>query len=293
MCHGGGNSSNQSHFYGCSFTGNTAGMGGAVWVGGISDITFEGCLFQENSADLGGAITVWTGNADMTSCTLAGNSCDPSNRGGAITLWEEGSSCQVQQSILALNSGGDGGGAIGCYGAENVILVCTDVYGNTGGDWVGCIAGQYPGNGNINEDPIFCGEQNPSSPYSLDAESPCALAECGLMGAFPVACGDYLADVSPAFGPEYRTSMLVSPNPSRGSTAIRFAKGPEPAIVNVHDALGRLVTTLTGGVTLSDGIHEIVWDGREANGAAVSAGVYSIRWRSGQTSGRRSVVILR
>jgi len=54
-------------------------------------------------------------------------------------------------------------------------LSCCDIYGNAGGDWVGCIAGQLGVNGNICEDPLFCDSQNLD--FTLYADSPCAHAE--------------------------------------------------------------------------------------------------------------------
>ncbi len=289
----GGYFSNDSHFYGCVFAGNGAESGGAVAVSGFCDVSFEGCLFFENSAVFGGALYIWAGNADLAWCTMVGNSCDPLNPGGAITLWVEASSCWVEHSILALNSGGTGGGAVGCCSGANATLICSDVYGNTGGDWVGCIAGQFPGSGNLNEDPLFCGEQNPGAPYSLDAASPCALAECGLMGAFPAACGDYLASAESRGDTGDRSPVSASPNPSRGSITVSFARGVEFASVSVHDAVGRLVGSLGERPPGPGGIREVVWDAQDANGAPVCAGVYFIRWRLGAASGQRSVVILR
>ncbi len=47
-------------------------------------------------------------------------------------------------------------------------------------------------NGNFSADPLFCGDLNPDEPYTLHTESPCAPEnnpECGLIGAWGVACG--------------------------------------------------------------------------------------------------------
>jgi hypothetical protein len=69
-------------------------------------------------------------------------------------------------------------------------LICCDLYGNEGGNWIGCIADQYGVNGNMSEDPLFCDPDNED--FTLREDSPCAPANsggCGLIGAVPVGCG--------------------------------------------------------------------------------------------------------
>ena len=47
-------------------------------------------------------------------------------------------------------------------------LTCTNVYGNVSGNWgYDCISDQYGINGNIGEDPLFCGGQSQVSPFTL------------------------------------------------------------------------------------------------------------------------------
>ena len=74
------------------------------------------------------------------------------------------------------------------------------MFGNEGGDWVGCLAGQGDVRGNFTLDPLFCDRRpsnicygnEPLGKYMLDSHSPCAADRsggCGLIGALPVACG--------------------------------------------------------------------------------------------------------
>lgn len=66
-----------------------------------------------------------------------------------------------------------------------------DLFGNGGGDWVPEISDRLGVNCNISSDPLFCGDQNPDSPYSLSAASLCAAennAECGQIGAYGIGC---------------------------------------------------------------------------------------------------------
>jgi hypothetical protein len=95
----------------------------------------------------------------------------------------------IENTIIALSSEGEG--FLCDTSGRELVLSCCDIYGNDGGDWVGCIADQYGVNGNICEDPLFCGDQNPDEPFTLRDDSPCAPAgnpECNLIGAWGVGC---------------------------------------------------------------------------------------------------------
>jgi hypothetical protein len=76
-------------------------------------------------------------------------------------------------------------------------LHCCNLYGNAGGDWVGCIADQFGISNNMSADPLFC--DRPGSDYTIDAGSPCAAAHsggCGLIGALDVGCDSPVEAVS-------------------------------------------------------------------------------------------------
>ncbi|HTO91512.1 MAG TPA: cohesin domain-containing protein [Candidatus Sulfotelmatobacter sp.] len=84
------------------------------------------------------------------------------------------------------------------------------------------------------------------------------------------------------------------PNPTRGSTVLRFALprgGPEGArmVLAVHGLDGRRVRTLVDGVWPA-GIHEVRWDGRGDAGSETPPGMYFLRldW-AGQRLTRRLV----
>ena len=81
--------------------------------------------------------------------------------------------------------------AVRCDEFGGITASCSDIYGNEGGDWVGCIAGQDMVRGNLATDPLFC--DLGSNDVHLDEASPCAPdhnPECGLIGAWPVNCGE-------------------------------------------------------------------------------------------------------
>ncbi len=75
-----------------------------------------------------------------------------------------------------------------------------------------------------------------------------------------------------------------APNPFEKDTALRFAIPTSgPVNLSVFDVAGRRVTTLVDRA-LEAGSHTITWDGRDADGGAVSSGVYLYRLEAaGQT----------
>jgi hypothetical protein len=82
----------------------------------------------------------------------------------------------------------------------------------------------------------------------------------------------------------YETELAQNhPNPFNPSTTIEYVV-PEPANVelNVYDPRGKLVAILEDGPQTA-GHHRAMWNGRDANGNAVSTGVYFYRLK---TNGR-------
>jgi hypothetical protein len=73
----------------------------------------------------------------------------------------------------------------------------------------------------------------------------------------------------------------IVPNPFNPMTRVRFAL-PQAgrARVSIHDGRGRLVRQLLDE-DLSAGIHEVVWDGRDARNLAASSGIYFARLQMG------------
>jgi predicted outer membrane repeat protein len=169
---------------GCLFTGNWADRGGAVACVDPS-LSLTACTFTGNTANYaGGAVYSAWASPHLDSCTLYGNSAFV---GGGVYC-AEGGLPALERTIIAFSVSG---GAFYCERPIQPPLTCCDVFGNVGGDWIGCIAGQYGINGNISEDPLFC---NPDlGDFTLHVGSPCAPehspAGCDLIGALPVGCG--------------------------------------------------------------------------------------------------------
>lgn len=66
------------------------------------------------------------------------------------------------------------------------------------------------------------------------------------------------------------------PNPFNGTICFRFRAGGAAGVLEVFDILGRRVTDLKGRLN-ANGDQEFVWEGRNAEGAPVSSGVYLYR----------------
>ena len=300
----------------CGFFNCYADEGGAVNLTSGSRATVRGCLFVENSATVGGALTAASGSLPLIEgCTFDHNVATVHFGGGLSMVW---SLVTVRNCTFCWNSAPTGGGIYSGYGSlltmENSIvafstmgagvrcggepptLSCCDVYGNTGGDWIGCIESQAGLNGNICEDPLFCDPGNLD--LRVEEDSPCAPfsppnAECDLLGAWPAGCSPAGVEDAPVAG---RACLAaISPNPFALSTRIDYAipsdAADEPLSLSIYDASGRLVRTLAAEQSLS-GRHSVTWDGADQSGLQVARGVYLCRLTVGNTTATQRVIVV-
>jgi len=177
----------------CTFIDNYASSCGAVCshTGPGGMVEYRYCVFNANSTTGAGIITVGNlSSVRLVGCTLVANSVHHSSPFDyAVIQRSEFSSLDIHSSIIAFNTSGqaltDG------QPEANLDINCCNFFGNPGGDWVGSLIDQLGINGNICEDPQFCGSEASASPYSISDSSPCAPSNntCGLLiGALPVAC---------------------------------------------------------------------------------------------------------
>lgn len=311
----------------CEFIDNSlySGFGGAISLGSTSAV-IHGCTFIGNRSHGGrdggtrcvppsligppgsreydgGAICLEDTEALISYCTFVDNDGEA---GGAIATGvyqQTGSDVLLQNCILAFN---DGGGAVSCALPQDQFrLTCCDLYQNVGGDWTGCIADQSGVERNISENPLFCDFDGRD--LTLDADSPCApqnSAGCYQIGAWPVGCNALSAVEAPSrLGPELR----VAPNPTVGPCRIelRATRDADDFRLRVVDVSGRLVrfldfagepaSTLARGADESESptgeTRRWQWDGRDAAGRPVTAGIYFIEAIDRHESLRRSVVV--
>jgi hypothetical protein len=178
---------------------------GTFGSGGIlleqSSTTLDGCVVTGNSGGVNPAqVTFWNGTTAFTQdCVFAGspdgvgvlasgtsvilNGCTIAGNAGAGVRTRAGGSFTLENSIVAFN-----GQDVSC-GAGSGSAFCSDVFGNLGGDWTGCLTGEGTGS-NFSADPLFC--DLPGNDFGIPFNSPCAppgVTGCGLVGAWPVGCG--------------------------------------------------------------------------------------------------------
>ena len=97
----------------------------------------------------------------------------------------------------------------------------------------------------------------------------------------PLGVGD-----PPAAAPGLLIAVRTMPLPFHGDTRIAFTLAePATTTVAVFDVRGRRVRTLDAGTPRGAGPHEIRWDGRDADGQPVAAGVYWTRVASAAGTG--------
>ncbi len=199
---------------GCEFRGNTAEWGGALSCRGTSSPTIVTSIFEGNEAvgtkGYGGAVfadfgsgpvfrqSTYTGNTaryggalacfsnaetNLENCTITGNSAQV--LGGGLFIYD--ATPRITGSIIAFQEGT----GISVAGGAAPVIACSDIFGNTGGDWVGDIASQLGVDNNITADPLFCGDSDAGAlPIALMDNSPASSSDldCGYMGAWPIGC---------------------------------------------------------------------------------------------------------
>jgi putative hemolysin len=160
-----------------------ADRGGAVLCSSSSP-TIAGCVFHHNEAELaGGAICCLDGSSpDIDACTLSENRADE-----GAGIHSSASPVIVDNMIIAFSSSGE---AASCEAGGSVSFSCSNLYGNAGGDWVNCLAGQGSTEGNFSADPEFC--DRAGHDYHLDSGSSSVEAPgCGPVGALGIGCYQY------------------------------------------------------------------------------------------------------
>jgi predicted outer membrane repeat protein len=295
----------------CIFANNYANYYGGAIHG--SNIEFDSCSFYENHVDFsyGGAMYIYAGVSQLSNCTFYNNwapngSAIYSDEDSTVinnstfssnAVYEDGiiycfnSSLLIQNSIVAFSTNGE---AVFCDGACGVELTCCDIYGNSGGDWVGCIGSQYGINGNFSTDPLFCDRNNEDYHVAalsdcLPGNNPCAV----LIGSLGLGCeapvGINCRDIH---NPELLL-MQNYPNPFNPVTNISFTL-PDRMLVTlaVFNLEGKLVRTLLDE-ELGKGIQQAIWDATNSDGNCVSSGIYFCRLKAGGTTHTKKMVLLK
>ena len=302
----------------CIFTQNTSGgNGGAVYCTNSSQPVFRYCNFIFNTSNDDGGALQCSGNANayLFRCLLANNTAN--DDGGAIYLTASGHSvlygctiynnqapdlgggiCAVDSSSITLINtivaSNGAGSAVHCIGTT-ATLTCCDVYGNTGGDYVGCISGQNGVNGNISADPVFCGA--PAGNLTLDWVSPCLPENnsCGVrIGCYGQGCTITAIGAITEELPLVLDLKQNYPNPFNPTTKMCYdvPKGGATMTIKIFDAGGRVIRTLVNG-HVAAGKKSTNWNGTNDHGNLVSSGIYFCRLQSGAKIMTRKLVLLK
>ncbi len=194
----------------CVFEGNTAGGGGALYIGGSSP-TITGCTFTGNCAEVndGGGVYNGGGSPTLINCLMIGNSA--SRLGGAI--FSDLALLTLLNCTISENTA-HGGGGITNYAAVEMTMTNCIVWQNHAATGEGlavqirstssvetvnysCIqdlGDAFGGEGNIEADPGFVDPQQGN--YRLGPGSPCI--DAGANAAVPIDVTTDL-DGSPRF----------------------------------------------------------------------------------------------
>ncbi len=274
----------------CTFSGNLSARGSGMYCHRSSP-TLTGCTFSDNvGSTYSGGISCYYSSPILENCTFFGNAASSSSYGGGMDCFS--SSPTLENCIIAFSPSGM---AVSCYSGSEPVLVCCDIYGNAGGDWVGCIAALYGVNGNFSMDPLFCDPE--TGDFTLRDDSPCLPENnscCELIGAYGLgSCPTGVPEI-----PEEMTNSFAlypaSPNPSEQITTIAFDL-PEPTAITlaVFDVAGRRVKTLAEDKGFPAGRHTLRWDGSDDSGKTAASGVYFYRIEAGGRKLTERVVLLR
>jgi hypothetical protein len=176
----------------------------------------------------------------------------------------------MENTIVAFGTEGAGVAACGS-------LKCCNIYGNAGGDWIGCLAGKDTVNGNLCEDPLFCNLAG--GDYHLCDASTCAPAqqpECGLIGALGVGCYSSVERLEDRGG-GVLSFEAISPNPLATQARIRYnvpaATDLSRVLIKIYDCRGRLIKTVVNSQK-PPGSHAAVWNCKDSCDRKVASGVY-------------------
>ncbi len=273
-------------FVNCRFRQNWAfEVGGAAHLLDLSHPEAQDCTFDGNKAPLnGGAFYLSASSIALTRCTVVDNRATGSSATGGAIYAEANSSVQLAHALIAFNQAAHTGGLY----ATGVLAYCSDLYGNSNGDWGGSPS-QIGTNGNISLDPLFC--DFAAENYGLQEGSPCGPGtppnpECSLIGAWPVSC-------APAGAVPEVTGipLLLRPNPTTGACSLTLpATLAGPVEIRIFDPAGRSVRVL--GPADRQG-PLVRWDGKDAAGRPVPSGTYLARVESARGSEALRVIVVR
>jgi len=294
--------------------------GGAIYGGWNNELTIKNNIINNNTVLYdGGAINLWHSSGDNSYINIINNLIANNNAingdGGGVYCF--GSDCNplIVNNTFAENSAYSGG-AIYCD-FSNPIIVNSILWDNLPNEIIGYpdvtysdIKDGYPGEGNINLDPLFV---YPSiENYQLITGSPCInagspdtaglfLPEFDLAGnqrifGDRIDMGAYeYQSVNVEKQPVHVNGMILYqnyPNPFNHTSTISFSlpKNTKHAKIEIYNVKGQLVKQLS----IENRQSSIKWDGKDEKGSHLSSGIYFYRLKvGGNIMDTKKCVILR
>ena len=100
-------------------------------------------------------------------------------------------------------------------------------------------------------------------------------------------------DVQDSYYPKYYSLSDNFPNPFNPSTTINYNLSEKGLVdFSIYDIVGRKVVTLVNDIK-THGSHSIIWDGLNANGKQVSAGMYFYKFEAGNFKMTKKMILLK
>lgn len=239
-------------------------------------------MLIEDRAD-GGALAVGP-QTHLAGCTIAKSSATT----GAALYIKAAGTVTIENSILAFSTAGE---VVSCAIGATPLFSCSDVFGNAGGNWIGCISGQGNQNSNFSADPLFCNAAIGN--YTLHPNSPCAdgnsPGNCGLVGAYAEGCG--VIGVADAEAPAAIPVIRVVPNPVAPDGRLVWTNTTAGAQrVHLYDPIGRLVLSHDLGFR-TVGAQEARWSDVVGE-KGLRAGIYFVTFEAGKARTRAARVLV-
>jgi hypothetical protein len=155
------------------------------------------CTFSGNSADCGGGMCNWSSSPTVTNCTFSGNVAQGYWNAVGGGMYNVSSSPTVTNCTFSGNSAENGGGMSNRFGGSNPTVTNCVLWGNRPDEIADVdgaativgysdVQGGWPGEGNIDGDPLFVDPDGPDNDpntfedndYRLSPGSPCIDAGC-------------------------------------------------------------------------------------------------------------------
>lgn len=166
-------------------TSGSRGYGGGAFCDLDSAPMFVACTFTDNEARYGGAMANFADSgASLLRCTVVANRALTRGAG----LYTTNATPAITASIFAFHAG-PGVYSGGSYGPQ---MFQSNLFGNSGGNWIGAAAPAQLGSTNFSRDPLFCTNADPEAvSFNLQDNSPCHPDSNGgiTLGAWPAGCG--------------------------------------------------------------------------------------------------------